>query len=239
MEMDKIQESAKILYNYLNVDCDVKKSDIILGMGCMDDGIPKICTDLYNAGYGDTIIFSGNVGKGTDGILNVTEAERFRDIAINRGISEDNILLETNATNTYENYKFTKNLLEGNSYNYNSIIIVHKPYVKRRCLAIAEIEFPDKIYYVTSEKLSYEDFLNKSINNKTMDVDEIINELVGEISNILEASKYNLLSNKELGDDVLEAYKYLINVGYSKYLITEEKIQYVMNRWSQLGLIKK
>ena len=66
-------------------------------------------------------------------------------IKIDEGILKNSILVENKATNTYENYKYTKKLLEDKKINYKSAIIVQKPYVKRRLKTIADVEMNDKI----------------------------------------------------------------------------------------------
>lgn len=235
---EDIIKHVKMIYNYLNISTEVFKSDVIIGLGCMDKGIPKECSRLYKNGYGNYIVFSGNVGKGTRGVLNITEAERFRDIAIEEGVPEDKIFTEKEATNTYENYKFSKKLLKRNNVNYKSVIIVQKPYVKRRCIAIAEIELPDKKFYVTSEDLSFEEFVKQSEKNNTMTMDEIINEIVGEVSILLEAPKFNIQSEQTIDSDVLNSYNFLLNMGYDKHIITDEKIEKAIDRWKNLGLLE-
>lgn len=66
---EDIIKHVKMIYNYLNISTEVFKSDVIIGLGCMDKGIPKECSRLYKNGYGNYIVFSGNVGKGTRGCV--------------------------------------------------------------------------------------------------------------------------------------------------------------------------
>lgn len=228
--VDEIIEKAEQIYNYLNIPCEVKEADIIMGFGCMDIGIPDECSRLFKESYGKKIIFSGNVGKGTKGVLKTTEAERFEKIALNKGVSKKDILLEKQATNTYENYKLSKMLLENNNYDFKSVIIVHKPYVKRRCLAIADIELPEKKYYITSQDLSFDEFIEKTRIDGTMSIDDVINEIVGEISIILKAPKYKVQSVQPIDEDIFEAYHFLINAGYTKHVITDEKLQSIVDK---------
>lgn len=234
---NSILKNTKLIYDYLNVPTEISKADIIVGLGCMDIGIPKECVKLYNKGYGKQIVFSGNVGKGTKNILNQTEAERFKEIAINAGISQDSILLEKEATNTYENYKFTKKLLKKHNIDFDSMIIVQKPYVKRRCIAIADVELPDKEFYVTSESLSFEEFVEQSEKNNTMSIEEIINEIVGEINIILITPKYGLESEQIVPDNILEAYNFLLRKGYNKHIISSQQIETVLNIWQEKGIL--
>lgn len=224
---EKVIRNAKVLYNYLNVPTQIIPSDLIIGLGCMDKGIPEHCAKLYREGYGNLIVFSGNVGKGTEGILDITEAERFKSVAVENGVPSEKILLEKEATNTYENYKYVKRLLEEKSIDCKSAIIVQKPYVRRRCIAIADIEFPDENVYVTSQDLTFEEFIKQSEENKTMDVNEIIHEIVGEISIILEAPKFGIQSEQPISNEVLFAYEFLLRQGYQSMLLPLKKLRWL------------
>ena len=71
-----------------------------------------------------------------------------------------------------------------------------------------------------------------------MDLEEIISEIVGEISIIIDAPKFGIQSNQEISDEVMDAYKFLVERGYIKHLITDEKIGAVVTKWKTLGLVK-
>lgn len=76
------------LLKYLYLGKEIQKSDGIIGLGSIDYKVAEKCADLYLNGYGDYIIFTGNCGKGTEGIIKQTEAENFRDIAIRKRSSK-------------------------------------------------------------------------------------------------------------------------------------------------------
>ena len=230
MSSKEIIKKARVLYNYLHLDMTVSKADLIIGFGCMDKSIPKRCAELYNNGYGRTVLFSGKVGKGTDNVLAISVAERFRLIAIEEGVPESSIMLEEKATNTYDNFRFSKQLLKDQSIMYDSVIIVQKPYVMRRCKAIADKEMADKKVYVTSCKLDFLSLIELQEKEKTMTFDDIINELVGEISIILSAPNYDLQSPQSMDDKVKKAYLFLIEKGYTRYVVREEDMKKILNK---------
>ena len=149
----------------------------------------------------------------------------FESVAINNGVPNNKIFLENNATNTYENFRYSKELLKEKNINFDSVIVVHKPYVKRRCKAIADIEMSDKKFYITSQDMDLDSFIAEQRNNKTMDFSDIINEIVGEISIILATPKYKLQSEQYVPNDVLAAYNFLVECGYSKYVVSDEMIE--------------
>lgn len=92
--MDKeIKEQVNELLEYLYLGEEIRKCDGILGLGSIDYKVAEKCADLYLKGYGNYIIFTGNCGKGTEGIIKQTEAENFRDIAVKKGVPVEKIYL--------------------------------------------------------------------------------------------------------------------------------------------------
>lgn len=80
---------------------------------------------LFKQGYAPKIIFSG--GALDDGPSN---AVAMRQQALESGLSDDNILLDEDAQNTYENAVNSKRLMD--TVGARSIILVTSPYHQRR-----------------------------------------------------------------------------------------------------------
>ena len=81
--------------------------------------------ELYKQGYAPKIIFSG--GALDDGPSN---AIAMRQQAIEAGLSDDNILLDEDAQNTYENAVNSKRLMD--DIGAKKVILVTSPYHQRR-----------------------------------------------------------------------------------------------------------
>lgn len=87
----------------------------------------KEAIDLYRAGYAQHIVFSsGYVGP-------FPEADIMKNLAITSGqIPADAIVLETHASNTYENVAFTRRMLD--ERQWHSVLLVSSPYHMRRAM---------------------------------------------------------------------------------------------------------
>ena len=120
----EIKKDVEVLWNYLCLDNESVKAECIIGLGSILKSIPKKCAELYKKGLGEYIIFTGNCGKGTEGVISKTEAEIFKNIAVQEGVPEDKILIETKATNTYENFRYSMKVLNDNDLHPNSFLIV-------------------------------------------------------------------------------------------------------------------
>lgn len=116
-------ELVKKVWDYLYLGEKIEKCDCIIGCGCHDLHVAERCAELYNMGYADIIIFSGGVGKVTKNILTMTEAENFAKIAIKLGVPEEKIYLEKVSTNTEDNFRNVKKLVENENLNIDSFLI--------------------------------------------------------------------------------------------------------------------
>lgn len=231
----EIKKDVEVLWNYLCLENVPVKTDCIIGLGSILKNIPKKCAELYKSGLGDYIIFTGNCGKGTEGVISKTEAEIFKSIAIQEGVPEDKILIETEATNTYENFRYSMKVLNDNNLQSSSFLIVGKPYQERRAYNIAEVELKDYTFAVAPFKISLDDFLNYVVSNNLMTEDDVINEIVAEINIGLLAPKYGIQKDDNIPTNVLESYERLCQAGYTKYLLTNEKIAMVIEKWKVIG----
>jgi uncharacterized SAM-binding protein YcdF (DUF218 family) len=105
-------ELSKILWNYLHINNKLEKSDCILVFGSHDTRVAERAAELFLEGWAPILIFSGGLGRLTEGIWEDTEAEKFSAIAKNNGVPESAILIENKSTNTGNNILFTQALLK-------------------------------------------------------------------------------------------------------------------------------
>ena len=105
---------------------------VVLGGGVGETGTPgkntieraRYAADLYNADWAPVIIFSSGY------VYSYQEAEDMKLIATSIGVPKEAILLETRSSNTYENVRFVKEILD--QKNWHSILLVSAPYHLRR-----------------------------------------------------------------------------------------------------------
>lgn len=234
----EIKQDIENLWNYLCLKNEPLKSDCIIGLGSILKSVPKKCADLYKQGYGDYIIFTGNCGKGTKGIISKTEAEIFKDIAISEGVPEDKILIETEATNTYENFKYSIRVLKENGLSPESFLIVGKPYQERRADCIASIELAKCRFAIAPFLMTFDEFLEYVTANNLMSLDDVINELVGEINICIIAPNYKIQQKSDIPKEVMESYERLCSAGYTRYVVTDFIIQKTIEKWNNEKLTR-
>ena len=79
----------------------------------------------------------------TEGMYGKPEAEFFADIAREKGVPDEVILVEPNSTNTGENIRMTRALCEQRDLEVKSAILVSKPNMNRRGLATCQLFWPE------------------------------------------------------------------------------------------------
>lgn len=228
MEQEVI-EKIKILYDYMNINDKLEKCDFIMGCGCANLAIPKRCAELYFKGYGKYIVFAGGLGKTTKHLFSKPEAQIYKEIALKCGVPEQKIIIEDKSTTTPQNFKNTIKILEQEKRKYSRIIIVHSVITTRRTLATAKAYLGDTKIYMTTVKTTFEDFIDK-LKKKEL-LNETICVLVGNIQRMIIAPQMGYQIEEVVPSQVLDAYHYLKQKGYTKYIYTVEEIQQLIDTY--------
>lgn len=195
---------------------ELRPMDAIFALGSNDTRVAERAADLYHQGLAPIVIFSGNKGKRPS--LSGPEAEVFAEVAISRGVPEERIIKESNATNTGENIVFTKRLLAEKGINLSSFILVQKPYMERRTYATFRKQWPEAECIVTSPKISFEEYPNPAYH---ADKDRFINIMVGDLQRIKEYPTKGFQIPQEIPEEVWGAHERLVSFGYTENAMKE------------------
>ena len=128
--MPEAMEALMIIWNSLYTADELSCCDAILAFGCADPMVASRAAELYLQGWAPRLVFSGGLGKGTQGRLAKSEAECYADIALSMGVPEEHMILETKSTNTGENLRFTYELIR--HLKVRRAIVVHQPNMGKR-----------------------------------------------------------------------------------------------------------
>ena len=128
-------EPLQVIWDYLCLREPLEKADCIVGFGNFNTDIARRAAELYHQGYGPKILFTGGLGRNTEGLLPEPEAVRFAKVAMQCGVPEQDIILEDRSANTKENILFTCEKLESLQIPHGRILGVHQPFMERRIKA--------------------------------------------------------------------------------------------------------
>ncbi|MFN7929568.1 MAG: YdcF family protein [Blastocatellia bacterium] len=215
MNHSSIDSLAQLIWDYHHLHHTLAPSDLILALGSNDIRVAEYAADLYLQGFAPRLLFSGNVGALTKDQFTKPEAEVFADIARQKGVPDDVILIEPESTNTGENIAFSQRVLAAHRLAPNRIILVQKPYMERRAFATFRRRWPEQEVLVTSPPIAFADYFNDLLPR-----DRVINIMVGDLQRIRVYPELGFQIAQEIPDEVWQAYETLVALGYDQHLIT-------------------
>ncbi len=210
----EIIDAARLLWDYHLMHQKLKSADCILALGSHDLRVAGRAADLYLQGFAPFLVMSGGLGNLTKDMWTESEAEKFAAVAIDKGVPEKDILIESSSTNTGENILFTKKLLFENNLECNRMILVQKPYMERRTFATVKKLWPEPEVMITSPELSFEDYPTDEI-----PLQRVINIMVGDLQRIIVYPSKGFQIPQEVPSNVQEAFEFLKCNGFDKHLI--------------------
>ena len=216
---DVINEYAEILWDYHHMYQKPHISDCILALGSHDLHVAERAAELYLTGYANLIIFTGGFGRITHKIWGIPEAQKFKEVALSKGVPEKSILTECNSTNTGENLRYTWKILNQKGLEISSIILVDKPYKERRAYATFNKQWPISVRNtVTSPQYSFKDYC-EFYKSGEISVHEFISIMVGDLQRIDLYGKNGFQIVQEIPQQVWKAYDELVAMGFTEHLI--------------------
>ena len=216
MTKNETDNLAEIIWNYHHLNQPLEKADCIFVIGSHDTREADRAINLYQEGFAPYIIFSGGYGNLTRDIFHQPEAEIFANMAIAKGIPKEKIIIENRSTNTGENVQFTKQLLKELNLDFQTFILVQKPYMERRTYATFKKNWPEKEFVVTSPQITFNDYPNSEISK-----DQVINIMIGDLQRIKEYPARGFQIHQDIPKEVWNAYEKLVAGGYNKHLIKD------------------
>ena len=229
----KVNELAQIIWDYHHLNQRLKKAEAIMVLGSHDLRVAEYAIDLYKKDYAPWLIFTGGVAH-QDDMLNTgwakPEADMMADLALKAGVPAENILIENQSQNTGDNFRYTLKLLGKLRLNFNSFVLVQKPYMERRVWATFKIEWarppsqaclgvaggPDKKAIVTSPPISFDEYFNDEFPKE-----KVINIMLGDLQRIKVYAKLGYQKKEKIPRKVWQAYKELVRLGYNKHLLSD------------------
>ena len=204
--------AALVLWDYHRLGHELVPSDGILVFGSNDLRVAAHAADLFHAGLAPWILFSGARGRMTQDWPE-TEAESMARVARDLGVPADAILIENRATNTGENIRFSRELLQFSGHLLSTAIIVQKPYMERRTIAALEVQWPELNFRASSPPLDFHQYCTGEL------TPELVTEaMTGDFQRILDYPALGFASEQPVAPEAMDAYRFLTAEGLTGQL---------------------
>ena len=207
----------QIIWNYLCLNQTPQQADVIVGFGNFNTDIARRAAELYHQGYAPKILFTGGLGRNTEGLLPEPEAVRFARVAMECGVPKKDILLEDKSANTKENIEFTRQLLEKQGIPHDRILGVHQPFMERRITAAMGVYWPELDFSVTSPQVSIPEYLQRA-KEQGISENASISVIVGDFQRMDLYAKLGFQLPQHIPEEAWQAFRQLVAMGYDRQL---------------------
>ena len=214
--MDFLQP-LQVIWDYLGMHQQPEKADVIVGFGNFNTDIARRAAELYHQGYAPKILFTGGLGRNTEGLLPEPEAVRFARVAMECGVPKEDILLEDKSANTKENIEFTRKLLEELRIPHDRILGVHQPFMERRITAAMGVYWPELDFSITSPQVSIPEYLQRA-KEQGISENASISVIVGDFQRMDLYAKLGYQLPQHIPEEAWQAFHQLVEMGYDKQL---------------------
>ncbi len=213
-------QDARVIWDYMNLGHTPIPADLIIALGTNDLRVAEFAADLYFDGFGKHLLCTGAIAHEDDLLATPwqrTEAEMYAEVAARRGVPRDRILLETRATNTAENIRFSRELVEGQGLKPANVVLAAKPFMQRRTWAHMAVEWPEMPATVASPAISLDDYFTDELTPG-----KILNILLGDLQRVWVYGRRGWSAPQRVPDEVLAAFENLKAAGFTHHLIRDD-----------------
>ena len=209
MDSLTIQKAGE-LWAYMSTLNSSKTSDAIILCCSYDLRVCDHACELLQAGLASQMIISGKTGNWTRHLWQKPEAEVFLARALQNGVSQDQIILENEATNFGENIAFSRELIP----NAKTVTFVSKPNSLLRVKLTAEAQWPEVEAIVSAPNIQFPAEVSNIVG-----ILGVVNEMVGDIERIQKYPALGYQAEHSLPEHILEAWHMLIEQGFTEHMM--------------------
>ena len=216
-----ILEAADVVWQFHQLRHKPIPGDLIVALGTNDLRVAHFAADLFHQGYGKLLVCTGGFAHMNDLLATSwsrTEAEMYAEILQASGVPQDCILLEKRATNTAENIRFSRRLLEERGIRPSNIVLAVKPFMQRRTWATMAVEWPEMPATLASPQMTLAEYFTDELTPE-----RIINIMMGDLQRIWIYGKRGWSAPQRIPDQVAQAYAHLRAGGFTRHLLPEDE----------------
>ncbi|MDQ1294981.1 MAG: hypothetical protein QG608_2866 [Actinomycetota bacterium] len=212
--MDRQVEDTRLIWSYHQMGHEPRPCSVAIGLGSHDLGVATAAAELYAAGLFPLLVFSGGNSPTTRERFPRGEAVHYREHALQLGVPDDAVLVESRAENTGKNIAYSRDLLHSRGVEATSVMLISKPYMQRRSYATARKVWPEVDIVCASEDLTLEGYLC-SIGDEKL----VVDMLVGDLQRVIEYPRLGFAIEQDVPQEVIDAYDRLVHDGFDSRLI--------------------
>lgn len=209
------RQDIETLWNFHVIDSGPATGDVLLVLGSHDIRVADRAAELFlSERAAPLVMVTGGSGKITKTEWPRPEAEVYAERLVRAGVPDGVILIEGRATNTGDNFVFSKRVLREHGITVAKGIVVCKPYMARRSLAVAHKRWPEATWRTRPPRIALWDYPAEDVPFKRM-----INLMVGDLQRLKIYAEEGFQAPVHIPPEVWTAYERLAADGFDDFVI--------------------
>ncbi|MBM9621884.1 YdcF family protein [Streptomyces zhihengii] len=210
-----VQRDVETLWDFHVSDSGRTKADFLIVLGSHDTRVADRAAELYlEEEAAPVIVVTGGAGKVTSKEWSKPEAEIYAERLRRAGVPQAAILTEPKASNTGENFEFSRVLLEEHGVPSGSAIIVSKPYMAQRATATARKRWPAVDWRTRPPRTTVWEYPTDEV-----PLTRMINLMVGDLQRLRVYAEKGFQAPVEVPEAVWSAYERLAAAGFDQFVL--------------------
>jgi uncharacterized SAM-binding protein YcdF (DUF218 family) len=211
-------ELAETVWNFMQLGHTPIAADLMLVFGTNDLRVASLAADLLLQGLAPLAVATGGIAHAGDLLATPwdrPEAVMFAEEMNRRGVPAESILIEPRATNTAENVRFSRALIESRpGPRPRNAVAVVKPFMQRRVFATMAVHWPEMPFSVASWETGFAAYCTPDL-----PPDKVLNIMLGDLQRLWVYGGRGWSAPQPVPEAVRQAFDRLVAMGYRDHLL--------------------
>lgn len=190
-----------------------ERTDFVLAMGSQDLNVADTAVRAFYETQAEWLVCSGGFGKDTATLFHQPEGVLYAQRCQSAGVPARRLIVEDRASNSGENFLFSRRLLEKQDIFPVIGVIACKPYMARRAWAAGTKQWPEVSWSVFPHSICLTDYLDQGNN-----LAAVLNLMTGDLQR-LRVYSGRFQAPVEVPEHIWAAYQRLAADGYDRFVI--------------------
>ncbi|MCX6599145.1 MAG: YdcF family protein [Acidobacteria bacterium] len=207
------------VWQFMQLSTPLEPADVMLVLGTNDLRVADHAAGLYHQGLAPLLVFTGGIAHTGDLLAtgwDRPEAEVFAERCRQLGVPESAVLLEPEARNTAENFRFSRALLARHGLVPRRILVAVKPFMQRRAMAHHAVEWPEVPATTSSWPGTFAQYCTPDL-----PADKIGPILLGDLQRLWIYAARGWSAPVEIPAEVRQAFSRLVELGFTQHLLAD------------------
>ena len=215
---EEVLADAEIIWRFLQLGQTPMAADLMLVFGTNDLRVATFAAELYHQGLAPRVLTTGGIAHHGDLLATPwdrPEAVEFAEEMTRQGVPADRIAIEPCATNTAENVRLSRVMVEAQGVKPRHALAVVKPFMQRRVLATMAVHWPELPFNLASWQTTFAGYCTPELTP-----DKVLNIMLGDLQRLWVYAERGWSAPQPAPDAVREAFERLVAAGYREHLLS-------------------